>query len=1038
MNSTRTLWLPALLGAALLAPAGERKSAEKKIGVTPVAALPSPEENEAGALPRREVSDALANSPNEETAWIAGRIRAGQANAIHHRAYWYLHRSLGSTTGAAPADWAVRAQAARERLPVARPPTPARDASFFGPTPDQVQATYTWSSLGPTNYSSGGDLNQGRATAVWINPANAANWLLGFADGGLWKTTDSGTTWTSLFDRQALLSVGAIAVDPTNANTIYVGAAEGNFSGSDIAGVNAGVFKSADGGTTWTRYTIPWPTVNNGTSFNGPLTPFVRGIRRLVIDPKNTSRLYAAASGGVMMSTDAGVTWTMLNSGGIPYTGSASNCNAGAVMYATDVVIDGSTLPNSTVYAAMGRPFSSGACTPGNLGRRENGVFRSTDNGTTWTKIAAMGTAPFPALADCAGFGRIALAIAPSAPATLYMLVHRPGAESTCAATADSYTGTYRTTNATAATPTWTQQSTTNFCSGQCWYDMTGVVDPTNANTVYFAGLDLYQSTNGGATLTQKSNWTGTGTGYIHADHHHMAMPNGTTLIDATDGGLFVSTISGTTVSSANKNGGGLSTLQFYSIGQHPTTANRIHGGLQDNGEAYNDGTGTWVESAGGDGGFSATDQVNGNNAYEEYVYAIISRSTNGGASYGGCIRNFGGCTLVNACSGNCVPDSATEFIAPFVLDPNAQGVMYTASKFLYRNTNLASNAWTKLCSNGTGTCTGALVGTAAGEDVSAIHVSAAGGATCNGNTTSCTIYSGSSSGVIYKSTNGATGATPFTKIDLSTGASPNWTPRRGVTSFVTDPANGANVIAGYDDFNSNAASALPSPTAPGHVWRSTNGGTSWTDISGALPDTPVLSMALDPADVNSLYVGTYAGVYLYQGVWGASPTLTNVTANLPNVAVMALQFTNATAPKRLRAATHGRGIWELTVSASTATPVSEGTPTPLRASKGAGSNVTVTFDIATCTTNAGFNAYWGNLTSAALSAYTYSGQECAVTSGGNITTIPAAGSAFFVVVGTDGATQESRNTKDSAGVFHGSGVGRCGITTQNGSSTCP
>ena len=108
-----------------------------------------------------------------------------------------------------------------------------------------------------------------------------------------------------------------------------------------------------------------------------------------------------------------------------------------------------------------------------------------------------------------------------------------------------------------------------------------------------------------------------------------MVYASATTVFVACDGGVFKGTISGgTTVSWSNLNAGGLSTLQFYGIGQHPITPLRIHGGLQDNGEAYTAAGASWSESAGGDGGFSATDWQNGEIAYEEYVYGAIARST--------------------------------------------------------------------------------------------------------------------------------------------------------------------------------------------------------------------------------------------------------------------------------------------------------------------------------------------------------------------------------------------------------------------------
>src|SRR5262249_54447953 len=220
------------------------------------------------------------------------------------------------------------------------------------------------------------------------------------------------------------------------------------------------------------------------------------------------------------------------------------------------------------------------------------------------------------------------------------------------------------------------------FCSSQGWFNLAGGVDPTDATKLMVAGLDTYLSTDSGATIVKKSDWTGSGMSFVHADQHHLVYANATTVFIACDGGIFKGTVPRTTVTLANMNGGGLQTLQFYGIGQHPTTAARIHGGLQDNGEAYTATGASWSMTQGGDGGFSATDPSNGEIAYEEYVFGGIARSTTGGAGSWSCIQNFGGCS---GCGG-CNPDNQTSFIAPVTLDANTSSILYTGSKFVYRN----------------------------------------------------------------------------------------------------------------------------------------------------------------------------------------------------------------------------------------------------------------------------------------------------------------------------------------------------------------
>jgi hypothetical protein len=216
---------------------------------------------------------------------------------------------------------------------------------------------------------------------------------------------------------------------------------------------------------------------------------------------------------------------------------------------------------------------------------------------------------------------------------------------------------------------------------------------------------------------------------------------------------------------------------------------------------------------------------------------------------------------------------------------------------------------------------------------------------------------------------------------------------------------------------------------------RSTNGGGSWTDITGALPAVPFNTITLQPAfpSPTTAYVGSDFGVYENDAVWTTN-TWFSITNNLPAVAVEELRNGY---DGRLIAATHGRGIWQLQAFPK---PVPDGkfiAGTPLKASKGSGSNINVSFDAATCP-DPGYYAFWGNLTPASLSSYTYSGAECAITSGGAITTIPAGTSAFFIVAGNDGTGGESYHTQDSGGTWHGQGFGYCSVNNHIGVLFCP
>ena len=402
-----------------------------------------------------------------------------------------------------------------------------------------------WTAIGPDRISSGaGDLaDSGRINTIAINPSNTSIIYAGGATGGVWKTTDGGATWVALTDTQCSLAMGSIAIDPSNASIIYAGTGEENFSGDSFYG--CGVLKSTDGGTTWTQL--------GGSIFD--TTAGGATIGKIVIHPSVTSTLLVASDFGLYRSTDGGASFALVQSG-----------------VATDVVIDPAS--PGTMYAAVGNLFGAAA----------NGVYKSTDTGATWTKLAG----GFPT----ASVGRINLAIAASSPSTIYAAVQNSG----------SFTllGIFKTTDGGTS---WVSLSASGAtCSTQCWYDMVIAVDPTNVNTVYFGGVSLFKSTNGGTSFSDI-------TGLIHVDQHAFVfLPgNANTVFSGNDGGIFKSTDGGTTWTSLNTN---IAITQFYSgLSLHPTSAATALGGTQDNHTLLYTGSTVWApvsfQGVGGcDGGF--------------------------------------------------------------------------------------------------------------------------------------------------------------------------------------------------------------------------------------------------------------------------------------------------------------------------------------------------------------------------------------------------------------------------------------------------
>ena len=841
--------------------------------------------------------------PDEDFARIGLRIQLGVAS-IQERRWWYRAAERYAPFQGTPApDWPLQAARSAAKL----------DPSRHGKAAASGATVYLWSSLGPNgNYDVSGQTgptgskDQGRATAIWTHfeGAHLVNknvLFLGFADGGLWKSTDAGDHWQPLLDNQPTLSVGSLDVLPGqdltrySDATIYVGTGEGNFSISDKDGI--GVLKSTDGGASWVVQTVPW----RGDALG---LPGLHRIRRLRIDRNvaNGQSLWLAGDGGVYHSANGGATWSLVT--GLPYSGApAGSAFPGGCWteYATDFAVDTVDRVNgsSTLLAVFGRYADSTCAATASDARKNNGVYRSVDGGATWTKISVSGANGFPALPG--NVGRISLLSAPSNPKHVYVLIAR----------ADNYQslGIFDTLDATANPVVWTAGATTNYVNSQGWYDMTGSVDPNDENHLMVGGLDNYVSSDRGATITQVSSWSASDTTWAHADHHHAVWVDATTYYDANDGGLNVGLIDGATVTWTHKNVDTLSTLQFYGLSQSARDPYKINGGLQDNGHAFLS-SGVWRETVGGDGGFAATDQTNDNEAYSEYVYGSIRNSDDGGNTWPttGCMQTFGACT---GCLGLCNPDNHTAFIANFMLDVHNQNVMYVGTNYLYRNTDAsgAGKIWTRIASDGlngdfvNGNSSGAAY-------ISIIHTPpaspVAGAPPLGTPAISQILYVGTSRGRIWKSTNGGATWTDLTKPPLPVSGVMTG---RFVTWIDTDPGDANKVVVTYSGWSRST-----DPVIPGHVFRSLDGGTTWTDISGALPDEPFNAVAVNPnpGETNEIYAASDSGVFVNTAGWTGSSWLRVNSGLLPNVSVNMLQFTKATAPQRLRAATHGRGIWEM------------------------------------------------------------------------------------------------------------------------------
>jgi photosystem II stability/assembly factor-like uncharacterized protein len=688
----------------------------------------------------------------------------------------------------------------------------------------------SWTFIGPqpiqTPYSD--PIVSGRVTALAIDPGDVNTVYLGGAQGGVWKTTSGGSTWTPLTDMQISTAIGSIALDPSNSNTIYVGTGEENFNGDSYFG--AGILKSTNGGTTWTQLCGPFcgPVGQDGYYGGGAR------IGALAVHPSNGQILLAAVAllfqDGVYRSADGGNSWTRVLSGNP----------------ADSVLFDPTN--GNVAYASLGNSFSGGT----------EGVFKSVNGGQNWTPANGTGMN----VLNLTNAGRIVLAMAPSSSTTLYAGITNLNT--------GGLLGFYKTTDGGT---NWTRlTSTPDYCTPICGYANVIAVQPTNPNVVFAGGgftTTLVRSLDGGstwATLQSAQNF-----GFLHADMHALAFfPDGNTLYLGNDGGAYVTTQITASNPSFTALNPTLGLTQFYpGLSIHPTNAAVAIGGTQDNGTVIYSGALTWNDVVCGDGGYTAIDFNTPTTMYAACQQFNIFKSTSNGA-----VGSW------NASLNGINTGDRVDFIPPLVMDLSNSQTLYFGTNRLYQTTNGASS-WTAISPDLTG-------GDSFFGVLSAIAV-----APNNSNT----VYVGTMDNRVQVTTNAGAGASA-TWTNVSAGLPP-----RVVTHVAVDPAISTTAYATFSGFTGFGDSL-------GHVFKTTTGGSSWTDISGNLPNAPVNFIVIVPDAPSTLFVATDVGVF-YSTTGGTS--WTSLVEGLPRVAVVGL--TLQISSRTLRASTHGRGAWDIDIT---------------------------------------------------------------------------------------------------------------------------
>ncbi len=727
--------------------------------------------------------------------------------------------------------------------------------------------------------------NSGRITSVAVNPQNSNDIWIGSADGGVWNSLSGGANWAPMTDSQPTLSIGAIAIDPNNPQIIYVGTGEANFNDDGFPG--AGILKSIDHGQTWTQY--------GASQFTG-LT-----IGKLIVDPTNSNTLLAAVSlnafssstdGNLGLPADVSVAqtgiWRSID-GGQTWTQALGKPMSSNLASATDIVFDPTN--HYVVYAGFGQTGSIGSnpscpC-----------LWKSTNNGAlgSWTAVSS------PVLPDgSVSLQRVALNISQDGQYFYAVLVSANSSDST---KSDLYSSAIYVSDHTAtnwrAVPL-SPNIANDEGEDQWFYDAIIATDPTNSQIAYLGGVGLYQTTDGGSSWSLAPGFQG---GLTHADQHALSFLNATSsqFILGNDGGVWAGSSGANAYTDLNgANGSGLDITQLYgaSVGLAGADA-QIYAGSQDNDilqyPAGSNGEAQWNElqtgSTNGDGGQVAVDFTNNAIVYAEQSRGELYRSSDGGNAWkqigGGDVNGLNSCG--QASSSSCDP---TNWIMPFALAPSNHDEIFAGTDKLYRSTN-DGQSWSTL---------GNLDSTSFDNtrSLSALAV---------GSQSDSAIYVGDNTGEVFASSDG--GAT--WEQNHLTGSAGGM-----VTGLAIDPLNAAVVYATIANF----AKCAPNVLACGqHIFRSTDGGGSWTDLDpkAQLPNIPFESVVVDPLNNNTIFIGTDAGIFDTSDVAtpasAGGPTWYQVFG-LPKVAVEQM-FTDSKGTQ-LYVATHGRGLWRVPLVSGT------------------------------------------------------------------------------------------------------------------------
>jgi photosystem II stability/assembly factor-like uncharacterized protein len=483
-------------------------------------------------------------------------------------------------------------------------------------------------------------------------------------------------------------------------------------------------------------------------------------------------------------------------------------------------------------------------------GSMVNGVYRSTDGGKafTWTKLANN----FPATDS---LGRIELAVTPADPNLLMAFIVRKGFY----LGSNDFLGVMKSTD---GGDTWVRMASNlpaTMTSGQGFYNLCAGISPTSVDTILVGGLEIWRSVNGGNSWTQLSSRGSP----VHVDQHVIEFtPDKRYVYLGNDGGVYRSINKGTTWTPLDRT---LETIQFYTLAWDPNNPDRFYGGAQDHGifQSSNISQREWRIRRGGDGGYILVDPTNPNVLYSRLMIEgggnpVPARSNNGGQSWTRLDNGFA--------------DDRFNWLTPMILAPNDRTRLYTATQFVYslRPADTGNSRWTRISPDLTNRNSISSV-------ISTMDI-------CEAAPT--TMYIGCGDGAVQYSSN-------ITALDVDWTNISSGLPNRWVSRIKIDRRNPAIAYVVFSGINTP------------RVYKTTNYGSEWLDITGDLPNVPVNGIAISRVDPdNVLFVGTDLGLWFTRN---GGENWSRFGSGLPNVVVYDVDIDNQ---NRLIAGTFGRGMW--------------------------------------------------------------------------------------------------------------------------------